>query len=210
MSIPLGIPESVRFATAGYGWQPVADGESGAAVFRLHAQGRPTLFLKCGNGRVADGITAEMARLHWLAGRLPVPAVQHFVCAPGEAYLLTTAVHGRSAREYIIEHPEQQLHTAAVLAWQTPTRISRSCGATSGSLAETFSMRCGRRTALRRRMSARWGFICAWMNSSEWCRLAARPTTAHSRPTNCRSRRVAPCTRPEGEHLTIGHSLAIN
>jgi len=116
MSTPVAVPDPVRSATAGYAWTPATDGESGGAVFRLTARGRPTLYLKCGAGRVASDLVAEMARLEWLAGRLPVPAVRHFVRAPGAAYLLTTAVPGQSAYDYLVEHPEQQTETVTALA----------------------------------------------------------------------------------------------
>lgn len=116
MPIPVALPEAVRAATAGYVPTPATDGEGGGAVFRLEAPGRPALYLKCGAGRVADDIMAEMVRLEWLAGRLPVPEVRHFVRSPGEAYLLTTAAPGRSAYYCLVEQPDQQAETVAALA----------------------------------------------------------------------------------------------
>jgi aminoglycoside 3'-phosphotransferase I len=116
MVVPIALPDSVRSAITGYAWTPVPDGESGGDVFRLTAPDHPTLYLKCGTGRVAHAITAEMARLEWLAQRLPVPAVRLFVRAPEEAYLLTTAVPGTSASEYLVSHPERQAETVTSLA----------------------------------------------------------------------------------------------
>ena len=115
MVTPIPVPDSVRVATTGYAWTPATDGESGGAVFRLTAPGRPTLYLKAGAGRVAHDITAELARLEWLAGRLPVPAVRLFVRAPEEAYLLTTAVTGQSAHEYLVSRPERRAETVESL-----------------------------------------------------------------------------------------------
>lgn len=112
----IAVPDPIRSATAGYAWTPVTDGESGGAVFRLATLGRPTLYLKCGAGRVADDITAEFARLEWLAGRLPVPSVVHFVRSPGDAYLLTTAVPGKSADDYFVEHPGRRPEIVVALA----------------------------------------------------------------------------------------------
>lgn len=116
MSIPVAVPEHVRSEAAGYAWTPATDGESGGAVFRLTALGRPTLFLKGGAGRVADAIADEAARLEWLAGRLPVPAIRHFVRTGGEAHLLTTAVAGRSAHDHLVAHPERRAETVTALA----------------------------------------------------------------------------------------------
>jgi aminoglycoside 3'-phosphotransferase I len=116
MVVPIALPDSVRSAITGYASTPVTDGQSGGVVFRLTAPGRTMLYLKCGTGRVARDITAEMARLEWLAGRLPVPAVRLFVRNPGEAYLLTTAVPGQSASDYLATHPELQAETVASLA----------------------------------------------------------------------------------------------
>ncbi len=107
---PVSIPDAVRAAVEGYDWTPATDGESGAAVFRPAAR-----YVKCGTGRVADDITAELARLAWFAGRLPVPEVLHFVRSPGSAWLLTTAVPGRSAYDCLVEQPGRRTAIAAAL-----------------------------------------------------------------------------------------------
>jgi len=120
MSTPVPLPDGLRSTVAAYSWTPATDGESGGTVFRLEARGRPALYLKCGAGRVADDITAEMARLAWLAGRLPtpylVPEVRHFVRLPHEAYLLTTAVPGRTAYECLVEQPARRIEIVGALA----------------------------------------------------------------------------------------------
>lgn len=92
MPAPIPVPDGLRQAVEGYAWTPATDGESGGAVFRLDAPGRPALFLKYGTGAVAADISAEFARLDWLAGRLSAPAVRQFVRLPDAAHLLTTAV----------------------------------------------------------------------------------------------------------------------
>lgn len=102
------LPDPLASALDGYVWAPVLDGEAGAEVYRLAAPGRPALYLKCGDGRVADDITAEMVRLVWLAGRLAVPEVRHFVRLPGRAFLLTTALPGRMAYDCLVEQPERR------------------------------------------------------------------------------------------------------
>jgi len=116
LNTPIAVPENVRSATTGYEWTPVTDGESGGTVFRLTAPHRPTLYLKTGTGRVAHDITAEFARLEWLAGRLPVPKVCVFVREAEASYLLTTAVAGQSAYAYLESHPKRRAETVRSLA----------------------------------------------------------------------------------------------
>lgn len=111
----IAAPDPVRSAVEGYDWTPVTDGKSGGSVFRLKAHGQPTMYLKYGVGRVADDITAEMTRLEWMAARLPVPKVLHFVRSLGEAFLLTTAIDGSSAYDFLIQHPKHRTETAAAL-----------------------------------------------------------------------------------------------
>ncbi|WP_276611613.1 APH(3') family aminoglycoside O-phosphotransferase [Caulobacter sp. 602-2] len=101
---------------AGYEAVPASAGEGGASVLRLTAPGRPTLYLKSGAGAVAAEIRAEAQRLAWLAGRAPVPSVLAFVQAAGEARLLTTAVPGVSAHDWLSAHPERGEAPVAELA----------------------------------------------------------------------------------------------
>ncbi|HYW32776.1 MAG TPA: hypothetical protein VE869_14855, partial [Gemmatimonas sp.] len=79
MSPPLTLPPSLQAAVHDHAFAPVSEGESGAAVHRLTAPGRPVLYLKHGAGEIARDIVLEFARLHWLADRLPVARVRHFV-----------------------------------------------------------------------------------------------------------------------------------
>jgi aminoglycoside 3'-phosphotransferase-1 len=116
MPAPIAVPDSMRAAVEGYAWTPATDGESGGAVFRLEAPDRPALYLKCGTGPVADDITAELARLVWLAPRLPVPAMRSFVRLPDEAFLLTAAVPGTSAYDYLVAHPARRAPVVGELA----------------------------------------------------------------------------------------------
>ncbi len=102
------VPASMSDAVAGYAWARDRVGQSGGAVYRLHGKpGAPDLYLKCGRNAVADTIGEEMARLRWLAGRLPVPVVEHFVCTATEAWLLTTAVPGKTAYQMLQANPGQ-------------------------------------------------------------------------------------------------------
>ncbi|PTS89660.1 APH(3')-I family aminoglycoside O-phosphotransferase [Sphingomonas sp. HMWF008] len=95
---PVAVPACMAEQINGYQWSRDLVGESGGVVYRLHDKaGAPDLFLKHGRDGVADDITDEMVRLRWLAGHLPVPEVVHFVRAPDEAWLLMTALPGRTA-----------------------------------------------------------------------------------------------------------------
>lgn len=94
----IDLPASLAAMTAGYAWARDTVGESGGAVYRLFGDaGAPDLYLKHGRGAVAGDITDEMARLLWLAGRVPVPAVRQFVGGPDAAWLLMEAIPGRTA-----------------------------------------------------------------------------------------------------------------
>lgn len=104
----VSVPESMSAEVAGYAWARDKVGESGGAVYRLHGKpGAPDLYLKHGRDTVADAIVDEMARLRWLAGHLSVPAVVHFNCSADEAWLLMTAVPGKTAYQLLQADPGQ-------------------------------------------------------------------------------------------------------
>lgn len=100
-----------------YSATPVAEGQSGGTVQRLTAAGRPTLYLKHGTGQVAADIVAETARLAWLHGRLPAPAIVHFAGTADTAVLLTTALPGRTAYSRLVDaDPAQRLSLVEAIA----------------------------------------------------------------------------------------------
>lgn len=104
VAVPPGIAERV----AGYRWARNRVGESGGAVYRLYGcAGSHDLYLKHGTGSVAEDIVAEMVRLRWLDGRCAVPAVAGFVAADGAAWLLTTALAGKTAYQRLCAAPER-------------------------------------------------------------------------------------------------------
>ncbi len=112
---PVAVPAGLAEAVAGYRWARDRVGEAGAAVYRLHGRaGAPDLYLKNGTGAVADDVTDERQRLAWLAGQVPVPAVRHFERTADAAWLLTTALPGRTAWQVLTEDPDQ--HGAVVEA----------------------------------------------------------------------------------------------
>lgn len=92
------LPDQLSEPLAGYCWRRDLVGESGATVFRL--SGKPQaedLFVKRGTGPVADDILAEAERLRWLSGRIEVPAVRFCLVEEHEAWLVTSAMPGRTA-----------------------------------------------------------------------------------------------------------------
>lgn len=103
------VPASLVPAVVGYAWARDRVGESGATIHRLHGRpGAPDLFLKQGRGATADMITEEMIRLRWLAAHLPVPGVEHFVRTPDAAWLLMTAMPGKTAARLLAANPDER------------------------------------------------------------------------------------------------------
>lgn len=114
---PPALPATMAEATAGYTWARDTVGESGGAVYRLHGKaGAPDLYLKHGTGSVADDVIDEMARLRWLAAYLPVPAVVQFTLTAGAAWLLMTALPGRTAYQVLEAEPDARVAIVDALA----------------------------------------------------------------------------------------------
>jgi aminoglycoside 3'-phosphotransferase-1 len=103
---PLPVPAGLADAVTGYCWSRDRVGESGSAVYRLHGKaGAPDLYLKQGVDAVVGAIVDEMVRLRWLAAFLPVPAIIRFLCDADTAWLLTTALPGRTAYQMLRTDP---------------------------------------------------------------------------------------------------------
>ena len=115
--VALPTPAGIFAGLNGYDWARSTVGESGGSVYRLHGKkDAPDLFLKHGKGVVADDITNEMVRLRWLSGYLPVPAVVGFSRTPDEAWLLMTALPGKTAYQLLAARPELQPAVVDALA----------------------------------------------------------------------------------------------
>lgn len=111
------VPSAMAASVEGYRWTRETTGESGAAVYRLHGKpGALDLFLKTGPGAVAKEISAEAARLRWLAAHLLVPRVIDFVAKAGQAWLLMSAMPGRSARNVLEADPAAGIAVVDALA----------------------------------------------------------------------------------------------
>ncbi|MDF1502233.1 APH(3') family aminoglycoside O-phosphotransferase [Roseisolibacter sp. H3M3-2] len=116
MSAPVPVPAAARETVAGYAWTPAGGGASGAAVYRLHAPGRPTRYVKHAAGDAADEVAAESERLRWLAGRVAVPTVLRAVRDGDAAFLLPAALPGRAARDAIRADPASRDAVVPALA----------------------------------------------------------------------------------------------
>ncbi len=101
------LPPSLAVTLAGREWHRNLVGEAGAIVHRLQRDGAPDLYLKHGDGAAAAAIVDEFSRLRWLTGRWPVPAIAHFEATGGTAWLLTQAVPGRTAYEWLEQAPDR-------------------------------------------------------------------------------------------------------
>jgi aminoglycoside 3'-phosphotransferase II len=74
------------------------DGLSGAGVFRLEAQNRPTLIVKLSMGPEAADLFSEAARVRWLrSSGVPAPRVLHVTEGLGGVWLVMTCVAGENA-----------------------------------------------------------------------------------------------------------------
>jgi aminoglycoside 3'-phosphotransferase I len=111
------LPACLSALLADYQWSRDTVGESGGAVFRLHGKvNSPDYYLKHGREAVADDITDEMARLCWLAGRVPVPAIAHFVRSSVDAWLLMEAIPGKTAYQMLEASDDNHLAIVDALA----------------------------------------------------------------------------------------------
>lgn len=101
------LPSNLLSLVQGRVWKRNLAGMSGGTVFRLcDMQDQPDLYLKYGHGTVADDITAEMVRLNWLGQHIPVPEVKAFTAESDQAWLLMTALSGRTAYQMLEDEPD--------------------------------------------------------------------------------------------------------
>ncbi|MGN7200390.1 APH(3') family aminoglycoside O-phosphotransferase [Arthrobacter sp. SAFR-044] len=95
--------KTLRRQYSGHGWTPISIGCSGALVYRL--DGATDLYVKVGgltNKHDAGyDLGAEAERLRWLAKvGIPTPEVVEYDVSDDCAWLVTTAIAGRSAAEH--------------------------------------------------------------------------------------------------------------
>lgn len=104
---PIKVPTCMAPLLQDQKWARNTVGESGAALYRLYRiESETELYLKYGRGPIADDVTDEMVRLRWLARYIPVPKIRHFVASSDEAWLLMTAMPGRTAYQILADDPD--------------------------------------------------------------------------------------------------------
>lgn len=103
------LPDSLAARLAGATWTRNLVGQAGAHVYRVQRAGEPDLYVKHGTDAAAHAVVDELVRLRWLGGAGPgaprVPALEHFACTLDEAWLVTRALPGRTAYEWLTEQP---------------------------------------------------------------------------------------------------------
>ncbi|MEK8031311.1 APH(3') family aminoglycoside O-phosphotransferase [Ideonella sp. DXS29W] len=116
-AVPPAMGAALAARLAGRRWARNLVGQAGASVYRIHAEGHRDLYLKHGRGEAAVSVADEAQRLRWLAENDgPAPAVLHAEHSAGEAWLLTSAVPGRTAHEWLTDRPSQGAQIATALA----------------------------------------------------------------------------------------------
>jgi len=101
---PLPVPAGLTDLMAGRRWMRQHTGQSGSGVYRLLHPEAPDLYLKQAVGPAVASLAEEMTRFHWLAGqRVMVPEVLAFLSVGETAWLVTTALLGRTAHDCLCE-----------------------------------------------------------------------------------------------------------
>ena len=102
---PPALPGALRRVLPVARWEELTDGKSGAQVWRSSR-----FVLKvAGRTGLERPLHAEMQRLRWLAGRLPVPEVVGYEVTPEAEYLAVTRLPGMP-----MHHPDALLHPLRV------------------------------------------------------------------------------------------------
>ncbi|MBO9872250.1 MULTISPECIES: APH(3') family aminoglycoside O-phosphotransferase [Xanthomonas] len=110
------LPPTLSARLHGLHWHRNLVGEAGAQVYRLGGAGTPDLYLKRGTGTSHDDVVDEFARLHCLRGTRGVPRVLHFEADAAGAWLLSEALLGKTAYQWLQEAPAQAERIVQALA----------------------------------------------------------------------------------------------
>ncbi|WP_242107527.1 APH(3')-II family aminoglycoside O-phosphotransferase [Luteimonas aquatica] len=107
-------PRAWQAPLAGYRWDRQTIGCSGAAVYRLSAPGRPTLFAKTDLAGPMCELPDEAARLRWFAAKgIACPELLAQARADGHEWLLLGAVPGRDLASVPPGDPQRVVRIAA-------------------------------------------------------------------------------------------------
>lgn len=110
MSQEFELPAKIASACARYGMQKVDAGRSAVRVMALMAPERPPLYLKMAEDDALALLRAEHARLQWLEGKVPVPAVREWEDDGERAFLVLDGAPGR-----VLSDESASGHVPAVL-----------------------------------------------------------------------------------------------
>lgn len=178
---PVPTPPDLSVLVAGRTWRRNLVGEAGAAVHRLSLDGAADLYLKHGTGDVARDIADEAARLRWLAPHVSTPHVVYYAADGEEAWLLTTALPGRTAYERMAAEPAHAPRVAALIG-----AFLKTLHALSAARCPFDSGADGRLNLAKARMEA--GLVdvddfddahAGWSAEQVWDKMIAlRPTVA--------------------------------
>lgn len=113
---PLAVPADLSALVESRAWFRNLIGEAGAAVHRLALPDAPDLYLKHGRGEVATDMMDEAVRLCWLGPHVSTPQMLHVSTDADAAWLLTTALPGRTAYDLLTSDPSQAPHIIDRLA----------------------------------------------------------------------------------------------
>lgn len=140
------VPQALKNRLSGYRWHRQTIGKSQAGVFRLAADGKPALFLKCERNSPFAELAGEAARLRWLAGQgIACPDLIALESHAGHDWLLMSAVAGEDLASVSID-PADVIDIMASALHELHALDIRSC---------PFDHRLDRRIAVARaRMDA--------------------------------------------------------
>ncbi|MEZ4734929.1 MAG: APH(3') family aminoglycoside O-phosphotransferase [Caldilineaceae bacterium] len=97
--------------------EAVSIGASGAQVYQLWGEQQPLGFLKIGPRNKFTTLADDVARLHWLADRLPVPQVLAYAEEESYCYLLTSPIPGTDAATLAEQDGMDMTHLVRLLAF---------------------------------------------------------------------------------------------
>lgn len=89
-NLPVGLQQRLEDATV----EENREGMTDTSVFRLEQRNQPDRYLKIAQRGSEDDLRAELSRLLWLQGRLPVPEVLYWAEDTERQYLLISAIPG--------------------------------------------------------------------------------------------------------------------
>jgi aminoglycoside 3'-phosphotransferase-2 len=98
------VPAAWRERLQGYHWTAATDGCSDAAVFRLDAPGRPSLYIKSEPAAALAELPGEAERLRWLAAAgIPCAPLLGFLEEADHYWMLLGAVPGRHLEDAALD-----------------------------------------------------------------------------------------------------------